>query len=235
MERTYSSSHAIAEENARFMAGVYRWMTMGILLTALVSYFIGNSPELVMAIAANKILFYGLLIAELALVFFISARINKLTATTATGLYLLYSALNGVTLSIIFLIYTQDSIFSVFLTTAVAFAGLSTFGYVTKKDLGPIGTFCTMGLWGLIGFGILSWFFPTLMGMRTTWVYNVIGLLIFCGLTAYDTQKIKNSNIVGNEGSEEDQKETVMGALTLYLDFINLFLFLLRLMGGRRR
>ncbi len=229
------STFNIEAENARFMSGVYRWMTFGILVTAFLSFFIGTSTELVYAILENKILFYGLFIAEIALVIFISARIEKLSAMTATSLYLAYSALNGVTLSIIFLAYTQDSIFSVFLTTAVAFGGLSAFGYVTKKDLGPIGTFCTMGLWGLIGFGLLSFFFPSLMGARTSWVYNVAGLIIFCGLTAYDTQKIKNTNIIGNEGTEEDQKETIIGALKLYLDFINLFLFMLRLMGGRRR
>ncbi|MEC7277897.1 MAG: Bax inhibitor-1/YccA family protein [Bdellovibrionota bacterium] len=222
-------------ENSRFMSGVYRWMTMGILLTAVISFFVGNSHSMVEAILTNKILFYGLLIGEIGLVIFLSAAINKLSALSATLIYLFYSALNGVTLSVIFLIYTQDSIFSVFLTTAVAFGGLSAFGYVTKKDLGPIGTFCTMGLWGLIGFGLLSFFFPSLMSARTSWVYNVIGLIIFSGLTAYDNQKIKNSNIIGNEGTEEDQKETILGALTLYLDFINLFLFLLRLMGGRRR
>lgn len=232
------SSHSpmsIEAENARFMSGVYRWMTMGILLTAFISYFIGGSPELVFQIVTNKILFYGLLIGEIALVIYITARMQKISATTATGLYLLYSALNGATLSVIFLAYTQESIFSVFLTTAVAFGGLSAFGYVTKKDLGPVGSFCVMGLWGLIGFGLLSFFFPSLMGAKTSWVYNIAGLIIFCGLTAYDTQKIKNSNIIGNEGTQEDQKETILGALKLYLDFINLFLFMLRLMGGRRR
>ncbi len=229
------SSMSIEAENARFMSGVYRWMTMGILLTALVSYFIGTSPELVFQIITNKILFYGLLIGEIGLVIFITARMHKISSMTAMGLYLLYSALNGVTLSVIFMAYTQESIFSVFLTTAIAFAGLSGFGYVTKKDLGPVGSFCIMGLWGLIGFGLLSFFFPSLMGAKTAWVYNIAGLVIFCGLTAYDTQKIKNSNIIGNEGTEEDQKETILGALRLYLDFINLFLFMLRLMGGRRR
>ena len=231
--RTHSPM-SIEAENARFMSGVYKWMTMGIMITAFFSYFIGTSIELVYTILSNKILFYGLLIGEVALVLFISARINKISAMTATSLYIAYSALNGVTLSVIFLAYTQASIFSVFLTTACAFGGLSAFGYLTKKDLGPVGTFCTMGLWGIIGFSILSFFFPSLMGARTSWVFNVVGLIVFCGLTAYDTQKIKNSNIIGNEGSEEDQKETIIGALKLYLDFINLFLFLLRLMGRRR-
>ncbi|MAF77671.1 MAG: hypothetical protein CME60_05865, partial [Halobacteriovoraceae bacterium] len=168
-------------------------------------------------------------------VIFISARIQKLKAMTATLLYLLYSALNGVTLAVIFLIYTQESIFSVFLTTAIAFGGLSAFGYLTKKDLGPIGTFCTMGLWGLVGFGLLSFIFPSLMGARTSWVYNIVGLIVFSGLTAYDTQKIKSMGRDLREGSEEGQKMTIIGALKLYLDFINLFLFLLRLMGGKRR
>jgi len=186
-------------------------------------------------IMTNKILFYGILIGELALVVVISSMINKLSAMTATLLYLFYSALNGVTFSLILMAYTQESVFSAFMTTTIAFAGLSGFGYVTKKDLGPVGTFCMMGLWGLIGFSLLSFFFPSLMGARGSWVYSIIGLIIFCGLTAYDTQKIKNSNVIGNEGTEEDQKETIMGALTLYLDFINLFLFILRLMGGKRR
>lgn len=232
---TTRSSESLSRETARFMSGVYRWMTMGILLTAIISYYIGNSRQLVETILMNKILFYGLMIGEIGLVIFISARIQKLKAMTATLLYLLYSALNGVTLAVIFLIYTQESIFSVFLTTAIAFGGLSAFGYLTKKDLGPIGTFCTMGLWGLVGFGLLSFFFPSLMGARTSWVYNMVGLIVFSGLTAYDTQKIKSMGRDLREGSEEGQKMTIVGALKLYLDFINLFLFLLRLMGGKRR
>lgn len=232
---TTRSSESLSRETARFMSGVYRWMTMGILLTAIISYYIGNSRQLVETILMNKILFYGLMIGEIGLVIFISARIQKLKAMTATLLYLLYSALNGVTLAVIFLIYTQESIFSVFLTTAIAFGGLSAFGYLTKKDLGPIGTFCTMGLWGLVGFGLLSFIFPSLMGARTSWVYNIVGLIVFSGLTAYDTQKIKSMGRDLREGSEEGQKMTIIGALKLYLDFINLFLFLLRLMGGKRR
>ena len=232
---TTRSSESLSRETARFMSGVYRWMTMGVLLTAIISYYIGNSRQLVETILMNKVLFYGLMIGELGLVIFISARIHKLKAMTATLLYLLYSALNGVTLAVIFLIYTQESIFSVFLTTAIAFGGLSAFGYLTKKDLGPIGTFCTMGLWGLVGFGLLSFFFPSLMGARTSWVYNIVGLIVFSGLTAYDTHEIKSMGRDLREGSQEDQRMTIFGALKLYLDFINLFLFLLRLMGGKRR
>jgi len=232
---TSRSPMSLAAENARFMSGVYRWMTLGILLTALVSYVVGTDAQLLEIIFSNPFLFYGMMIAEFALVVFISARIQKISAMTATTLYLFYSALTGATLSFIFMAYTRDSITSVFLTTAIAFGGLSAFGYVTKRDLGPVGSFCMMGLWGLIGFAILSFFFPSLMGARMSLVYNMAGLLIFSGLTAWDTQRIKNNYVPGNEGTEMGQKATIIGALTLYLDFINLFLFLLRLMGGRRR
>ena len=237
MQETHvqSAPHNIEIENARFMSGVYKWMAIGLLLTAGVSFYISTSKEIAGMIFGNKILFWGLIIAQLGAVFFLSARIKKISALTATLTYLAYSALTGLTFSFIFLVYTQESIFSVFLTTAIAFGGLSAFGYLTKKDLGPIGTFCTMGLWGLVGFGLLSFIFPSLMGARTSWVYNIVGLIVFSGLTAYDTQKIKSMGRDLREGSEEGQKMTIIGALKLYLDFINLFLFLLRLMGGKRR
>jgi len=229
------NSIAISEENARFMTGVYRWMTFGILITGFISYFIGTSPTLVGTIITNKFLFFGLIIAQFGAVIYLSAGIRKMSAWRATIVYLLYSALTGTTLSVIFQAYTSDSIQSAFFTTAFSFAGLSAFGYFTKRDLGPIGTFCGMALWGLIGFGILSMFFPGMMAGRGSMLYSIFGIVIFAGLTAYDTQKIKNMNIIGNEGTDEDHKETIMGALTLYLDFINLFLMILRLMGGRRR
>jgi len=229
------SAQSIAEENARFMSGVYKWMTIGILLTACISYYVSTSKELVSYILLNKIVFYGLIIAQLGAVFYLSMMIQKISAMTATLVYLLYASLTGLTLSLIFLVYTQESIQNAFFITAFSFAGLSVFGYVTKRDLGPIGTFCHMGLWGLIGFGILSLFFPSMMGSTMGMIYNLCGILIFAGLTAYDTQKIKASNIIGNEGTAEDHKETIYGALTLYLDFINLFLHILRLMGGRRK
>ena len=229
------SSQAVAEETARFMSGVYRWMTIGLGVTALISYYVSQSQSMLQFILGNKVVFYGLIIAQLAAVIVLSAFVQKMSAIVATLIYLFYASLTGLTLSFIFVVYTQSSILSAFLTTCFSFAGLSAFGYVTKRDLGPIGTFCHMGLWGLIGFGILSWFFPSLMGPASSKVYSLAGVLIFSGLTAYDTQKIKNSNILGNEGTEEDHKETIIGALTLYLDFINLFLMLLRLMGDRRR
>ena len=224
----------IAAENARFMTKVYTWMTFGIFLTAIIAYYVASTPSLIMAVVTNKVLFYGLIIAQLGAVFGLSAFINKISAMAATFIYLLYASLTGITLSTIFLAYTASSIQGAFFVTAFSFAGLSLFGYVTKKDLGPLGTFVHMGLWGLIGFSIMSWIFPSLMGPVSSRVFSIVGVIVFAGLTAYDTQKIKQMNIIGNEGTEEDKKETILGALTLYLDFINLFLMILRLMGGRR-
>jgi hypothetical protein len=229
-----SSSTAVQEETARFMAGVYKWMTFGILLTGATSYYVSNDPALIQTITANPFVYWGLIIAQLGAVFFLSAMIQKISALTATLVYLGYAFLTGLTLSVIFLIYTKESIQQVFFLTSFSFAGLSLYGYITKKDLGPLGTFCHMGLWGLIGYQILAMFFPSMMGGSMNMVVSLIGVGIFAGLTAYDTQKIKESNIIGNEGTEEDHKETIYGALTLYIDFIGLFLHLLRLLGNRR-
>ena len=157
-----------------------------------------------------------------------------MSVVTATTLFLLYSALTGVTFSVIFAIYTTASIQSAFFTTAIGFGGLTAFGYVTKKDLGPVGSFCMMGLFGMIGFSLLSIFFPSMMGGAAGLAYSLIGLLVFAGLTAYDTQKIK---MIGRQShTEEDRgRATILGALTLYLDFINLFMMIMRLSGDRRR
>jgi len=232
---SYRSGISISEENARFMSGVYKWMTFGIMLTAFISFYVSQSRALLEMILGNKIIFYGLIIAQLGAVFFLSAKIKTISAMAATFIYLLYAGLTGLTLSVIFVVYTSESIQSAFILTSFSFAGLSAFGYITKRDLGPIGTFCHMALWGMIGFGILTIFFPSLMSSGASKIYGICGVVIFSGLTAYDTQKIKSSNIIGNEGTEEDKKETIFGALTLYLDFINLFLSILRLMGNRRK
>lgn len=235
MDSMQRTDYSITEETARFMAGVYKWMCIGILITFGISYYVSITPSLIQTILMNKFLFYGLIIAELGAVIYLSAMVNKISAMSATVVYIIYSALTGLTMSVIFLVYTKESIQSAFILTSFSFAGLSIFGYMTKKDLGPVGTFCHMGLWGLIGFGIISLFFPSMMTSTASKVYGIAGVIIFSGLTAYDTQKIKNMNIIGNEGTEEDHKETIMGALTLYLDFINLFLHILRLMGNRRK
>lgn len=183
------SEIAKVEETARFTAGVYKWMTIGLSVTAATSYYVATSESFMSYLMSNIYLFYGLLIAELIAVIGLSAMVNKMSAQSATLIYFVYCILTGVTLSVISLIYTSESIMSAFLLTSFSFAGLSLFGYVTKKDLGPIGTFCNMGLWGLIGFGILTLFFPNLMTSQTSMIYGLVGIVVFSGLTAYDTQK----------------------------------------------
>lgn len=220
------------------MSQVYTWMTGGVLLTALISTFLGQNPEMVITLVRTPVLYYGLIIAQLGLVIGLSAAINKISASAATMLYILYAALTGVTLSTIFLIYTRDSIAGVFLTTACGFGGLSLLGYTTKRDLGPIGAFCGMALFGLIGWALLSFIFPSMMGGTAQMVYSIAGVVIFAGLTAYDTQKIKEMRVEADRTGafgEGARKAAIFGALTLYLDFINLFLSLLRLAGDRRR
>lgn len=218
----------------QYMSKVYMWMTIGILLTGLVAMGFASDEELVFTVASNKILYWGLFIAQIGLVVWLSAGINKMNAMMATCLFLVYASLTGVTLSVISLVYTQESIASAFFTTAAGFAGLSAYGYFTKRDLGPVGNFCQMGLWGLVGFTILTLFFPSLMGSTASKVYGLIGIVVFAGLTAYDTQTIK-SMALGARTTEDHQKGAIIGALKLYLDFINLFLFLLRMSGDRRR
>lgn len=209
-------------------------MTGGILLSGAVAYTIGETPELAYKIISNRVLFWILIGLQFGAVLTLSLAIKKIRSLTAAALYLGYAALTGVTLSVIFLAFTKDSIASVFLLTSISFAGLSAFGYVTKRDLGPVGSFCMMGLFGLVGYSLLSLFFPSMMGGQGQMIYSIVGVIVFAGLTAYDTQKIKAMNILGNEGTDEDRKEAIFGALTLYLDFVNLFLNLLRLFGKRR-
>jgi FtsH-binding integral membrane protein len=224
----------VAAENARFMTYVYGWMTAGLCLTGAVAWYIGQNEPLAISLVTNRLVFWVLIIAQLGAVFALAGLINKISATTASIIYFAYATLTGVTLSVIFLIYTTESVGSVFALTAFSFAGLTTVGAVTKRDLGPIGSFCTMGLFGLVGFGLLSMIFPSLMSGQASFIYGIVGVLVFAGLTAYDTQKIKAMNVIGNEGTDADRKEAIYGALTLYLDFINLFLSLLRLFGRKR-
>ena len=225
----YSES-TMAAEQQRFMVRVYNWMTTGLVVTAAVAYFVATSPTLVQAIANPWILF-PLIIAQLGLVFWLASRVMQMSAAQATGVFILYSALTGVTLSFIFLAYTTASLTSTFLVTAGTFGAMSFYGYTTKRDLTAMGSFLFMGLIGIIIASLVNFFLQSPM---LYWFVTYAGVLIFVGLTAYDTQKIKEMNILGNEGTEEDTKEAVRGALTLYLDFINLFLMLLRIMGNRR-
>ncbi|MGZ3788021.1 MAG: Bax inhibitor-1/YccA family protein [Bacteriovorax sp.] len=230
----YTQGDVVARENSAFMTRVYQWMSIGVLLTGVIAALIGTNDEVMRTIMANRGVLWMVIIAQFGLVLSISGLINRMSVMTATALFLLYSALTGVTFSVIFLIYTAASIQSAFFTTAIGFGGLSAFGYITKKDLGPVGSFCMMGLFGMIGFSLLAMFFPAMMGGAAGLVYSLVGLLIFAGLTAYDTQKIK---LIARQAYSEEERgrATILGALTLYLDFINLFMMILRLTGDRRR
>lgn len=230
----FTQGDVVARENSAFMTRVYQWMSIGVLLTGLVATVIGTNDSLIQTIMMNRALFWIIIIAQFGLVLSISGLINRMSVATASGLFILYSALTGVTFSMIFAIYTAASIQSAFFTTAIGFGGLTAFGYITKKDLGPVGSFCMMGLFGMIGYSLLAIFFPSMMGGAAGLVYSLIGLLIFAGLTAYDTQKIK---LMGRHSANDQDRgrATILGALTLYLDFINLFMMILRLTGDRRR
>lgn len=221
----------ISQSVSVYLTKVYNWMAVALLLTGLAAYFTAGSEQLLQAIFGNKILFFGLIIAEIALVGYISARIQKLSTTTATLLFLLYSALNGLTLSFIFIAYTSASISSTFLITAGTFGAMSLFGYFTKKDLTKIGNIAFMALIGIIIASVVNFFMQSsLMSL----VISYLGVLIFVALTAYDTQKLKRIAMNGFQNEESMEKSAILGALTLYLDFINLFLFLLRIFGSRK-
>ena len=213
------------------MRKVYTWMALALVITGVTAYGVANSPAILQMIVTNKILFFGLLIGELALVWGVSAMIDRLSLTTATLLFVLYSVINGVTLSFIFLAYTYESVTSVFFITAGTFAAMALFGYFTKTDLSSIGRILFMALIGLIIATIVNIFVKSSgLGM----ILNYVGVLIFVGLTAWDTQKIKQMLATAEDTGETAQKVALMGALSLYLDFINLFLYLLRIFGSSR-
>ena len=225
------SVDATAAEQQRFMVRVYNWMTAGLAITGFMAFYVSNSPAMMKIIFGNPIMPIALIITQIGLVFWLATRVMQMSASKATGVFMLYAGLTGITFSAIFMAYTTASIFSTFLVTAGTFGAMSLYGYTTKKDLTSWGSFLFMGLIGIIIASLVNMFMQSsMMHMIITYA----GVLIFVGLTAYDTQKIKEMNILGNEGTEEDTKEAIRGALTLYLDFINLFLMLLRLMGDRR-
>ena len=212
------------------MRKVYVWMTLALVITGVTAYGVATSPGLMMAIATNKLLFWGLIIAEFGLVVAISAAINKLSLTTATLLFVLYSVINGATLSFIFAIYTMSSIASVFFITAGTFAVMAVIGYTTKKDLTSMGKILFMALIGIIIATIVNIFLKS-TGLEM--IVSYLGVLIFVGLTAYDSQKIKQMLLMAPDAGEGAQKIALLGALSLYLDFVNLFIYLLRIFGRR--
>lgn len=218
-------------EQLAFMYKVYAIMTFGLGLTGTVALIVARIPALVEVFLLNQMVFYGLLAAELIVVISFVSLIEKVSYVAAGGLFIVYSALNGLTFAVIFLIYTTSSIASTFFVTAGTFAAMSAYGFITKRDLTSWGSFLFMGLIGLIIASVVNWFLGSEL---IYWLTTFGGVLIFVGLTAYDTQKIKELNQLGNAGTAEDHKEAIHGALILYLDFINLFLYLLRLFGRRR-
>ncbi len=215
-----------------YMAQVYGWMTCGLLLTAFVAWFAANTPAIMDQIISNRMVFFGLIIAQLALVFVLSGMVQRMSGAVATGLFMLYSVLTGLTMASIFLAYTGASIVSTFFITAGMFGAMSFYGYTTKRDLSRFGSLLFMALIGILLASLVNFWLksPALM-----WAITYIGVLVFVGLTAYDTQKLKaiGENINVND-KENFRRASIMGALTLYLDFINLFLMLLRIFGNRR-
>ncbi|MCX5794617.1 MAG: Bax inhibitor-1/YccA family protein [Elusimicrobia bacterium] len=214
-----------------FVAKVYNWMAMGLAVTAGCAWYMVSHPSMVVNLAHNPILFYGLLGGELLLVIGLSAAISRISAGTATAGFFFYSALNGVTLSLILLVYTQASVASAFLVAAGMFGGMALYGHATKKDLTSVGSFAAMALLGVIIASVVNMFVRS-SGMDKILTY--LSVLVFVALTAWDAQKIRRMAEGGFGDSELESKATVMGALALYLDFINLFLSLLRILGKRR-
>ncbi len=229
---TQERSLSFNDSFAILMRKVYLWMAMALVITGVTSYGVASSPGLMQAIVTNNALLWVLIIAEFGLVFAISAAINKLSLTTATLLFVLYSVINGATLSVIFLVYTMESIASVFFITAGTFGVMAFIGYTTKKDLTSLGKMLLMALIGLIIATLVNVFFIQSSGFSL--IVSYVGVLIFVGLTAYDSQKIKQMLLQAPDAGESAQKLALLGALTLYLDFINLFIYLLRIFGDRK-
>ncbi|MBA4367028.1 MAG: hypothetical protein C0403_05245 [Desulfobacterium sp.] len=216
-----------------FIRSVYNWMAIGLGLTGFAAFYVASSRSLIELIFGNQIIFFGLIIGELALVYSISARIEHMKASTATALFAFYSILNGVTLASVLLVYTMSSVASTFFICALTFGITSVFGMVTKKDLTGVGQFMFMGLIGIIVASLVNLFIGS-SGLNM--IISYLGVFIFVGLTAYDTQKLKHMALTQPAGLDAAvlRKGAILGALTLYLDFINMFLFMLRIFGTSR-
>ena len=216
-----------------FVRSVYNWMCIGLALTGFIAFYVSTNESIRQLVFGNRIIFFLIIIAELALVFSIAGLVNKMSAGTATGLFVLYSALNGVTLSFIFLAYTRSSIYSTFFICAATFLCCSIYGWTTKRDLTSWGGFLIMGLIGIIIASLVNVF---IRSSAMSMVVSYIGVFVFVGLTAYDTQKLKNMALTQPAGLDGAvvRKGAILGALSLYLDFINLFLMLLRIFGQGR-
>ena len=214
-----------------FLARVYAWMAAGLAVTAACAFATLSNETLLQTVLGNRIVFYGLLFAELGLVVWLSGMVGRLSATAAGGVFILYSALNGLTLASVFLVFTSASIVSTFVVTAGMFGAMSVYGLVTKRSLDGVGSFAFMGLIGVILASVVNIFLKNNM---LGFVLSCAGVIVFVALTAYDTRKLKMMAATVDGRSEEGKRGAISGALALYLDFINLFLMLLRLFGNRR-
>ncbi len=228
-ETAFSTPYAADERVSAFMRSVYGWMAAGLALTAGVAFYVAGSPELVQAIASNRALFWGLMIAQLGLVFTMSARVEKMASSTATMLFVIYSALTGVTMAFVLLAFTGQSVATTFLVTSGMFGAMATYGTVTRRSLAGWGQFLFMGLIGVVLASIVGIFWRS---DALQFVISFIGVIVFTGLTAYDAQRLKALAVTTPAG--QIGSYAIVGALALYLDFINLFLMLLRILGDRR-
>ena len=224
----YGSSTQTAERVSAFLTRVYGWMCIGLGITAAVAYLVASSPALTSALMANRLVFFALIVAELGLVFFLSARVQSLEPATAAGLFVAYAALNGVTLSLILLVYTGASIATTFIVTGAMFGALAVYGTTTSRSLAGVGQFFFMGLIGLVLASIVGMFWHS---DALQFLITIVGVIVFTGLTAWDAQRLKQMALTLPDGQAGSY--AVVGALSLYLNFVNLFLMLLRLQGRR--
>jgi len=227
---TTPTSPAVAAEHVTiFLRSVYGWMCAGLGLTALVALQVANSPAIVTQLLSNQLLYVGLILAELALVLYLSARVERLAPATATALFVVYAGLNGVTLSLVFLAYTGKSVADTFIVTAGTFGAMALLGSTTRRSLAGLGQFAYMGLIGLVLASLVGLFWHN---DALQFVISGVGVLVFTGLAAWDAQRLKQMALSAPEG--RTRSLAIVGALFLYLDFINLFLSLLRFVGTRR-
>jgi len=218
-----------AEIVAAFLRGVYGWMCAGLAITAATAWLVAGSPAIVKAIITNQFLFWGLALAQLGIVFTLSARVDRMAGSTASALFIIYSALTGVTLSFVLLLYTGQSVATTFVVAGGMFGALALYGTVTRRNLSGFGQFLFMGVIGLLLASLVGMFWHN-DGLQ--FMISLVGVLVFAGLTVYDAQRLKDMALATNIGTTS--ASTIVGALALYLDVINLFLFLLRFMGNRR-
>ena len=230
---TSFSQNAVLVKTNSFIRSVYNWMAIALALTGFTAYYVSHNATLIQLIYGTPGLIMILIFAELGFVFYLSARIQKIKATTATALFTIYSILNGVTLSYIFIRYTSTSIVSTFMICAVTFLACSVYGMITKKDLTSLGGFMFMGLIGIIVASVVNIF---IQSSAMQMIISYIGVMVFIGLTAYDTQKLKTMavSLPNNASGAMIRKGALMGALALYLDFINLFIMMLYIFGGSK-